>query len=259
MRILDVHCDVGHWAFRKLRAEEVPELLDLLASAGISAALVGPVEAICYRDPHEANQLLLQRLAAAGNPPALLPAASISPAFPGWQRDLEWCLEAGVRAVKLYPNYHGYRLSDRRGLELGRALSDAGIPVLTCFRVEDERQQHPLMLIDPVDARDAAYWAEQFPDIPLIIACANQREIEAFLRATDGRPNTWADISYLKSPIESLEHMVGAFGAERLMAGTHAPFLDPAIVPQRLEMANLPDEAKQRIAWENAAELFQLK
>ena len=164
-----------------------------------------------------------------------------------------------MRAVKLYPNYHGYRLSDRRGQELGRALSGAGIPALVCFRVEDERQQHPLMLVEPLDARDAAQWAEQFPDIPLIIACANQREMETFLRATDGRPNTWADISYLKSPMESLEHIVGAFGPQRLMAGTHAPFLDPAILPQRLEMADLPAEAKQRIAWENAAELFGLK
>ena len=253
--LIDVHADVGAWAFRRLWVEEPDGLLELMAEQGIAAAVVGPVEGITYRNPQAANERLFERLDAAGRPANLLPAAVINPAFPGWERDLEDAAAAGAATIKLYPNYHDYSPRDAAARELVAAATEKGLPVICCVRVEDERQQHWLMLVPPVRAADVAELAAAVDGAHVILACGNQGEIEAFLGAAPPE-RTWAEISYLKSPMFSLEHIVGKFGAERILFGTHAPFLDPGATRIKFERAELTDADREAIAWKNAAAIW---
>ncbi|MBC7287817.1 MAG: hypothetical protein H5T86_07185, partial [Armatimonadetes bacterium] len=105
--LIDVHADIGSWAFRRLWTEDVSGLLELMEASGILAAVVGPVEGVTYRNVAEANTRLFEALAKAGSPGNVLPAAVINPTFPGWERHLEEAVAAGAVAVKIYPNYHG--------------------------------------------------------------------------------------------------------------------------------------------------------
>jgi len=253
--LIDVHADLGDWAFRRLQNAAPEGLAALMARHQITAAIVGPVEGVLYRNPEAANDLLFERLQAAGNPTELLPAAVINPNFPGWEADLERALAAGARAVKLYPNYHDYDLAGPRAQELLQALAPSKLPVICCVRVEDERQQHWRMLVPPVPVAAAAKVAASQPDLPFILACANQGEIERFLAATP-EGSSWVEISYLKSPASSVEHMVSKFGASRLLFGTHMPFLDPGPATAKLDMAHISHEDRELIAHGNAERIW---
>ncbi len=234
---------------------EADELAKLLRSAGIGAAIIGPVEGILYRDPAEAVELLFERLNDCAESFKLLPAAVINPAFPGWRSLLAKSIDKGIVAVKMYPNYHDYQANGEQARELVEAATEAGLPVICCVRVEDERQHHWHMLMPPVPASEVAELAKAVEGARVILASANQREIEAFL--TEAPPErSWAEVSYLKSPINSVEYMVQRFGHERLLLGTHAPFLTPGVSVAKVKQAAISDEAKQAILLDNARRIW---
>lgn len=231
-------------------------LLALMDGQGIERAVVGAVEAILYRDAGMARDLLLERLEAAGRPAALLPAAVVNPAFPGWERDLEEWAAAGAVAVKAYPNYHGYAADGPRALALAEAAAEKGLPVICCVRVEDERNHHPLMLVPPVAAGSVARLAAAVPGAKVVLACGNQGEIETFLGEAGPGAQAWAEVSYLKSPTNAVEHMAAKVGAERLLYGSHAPFIHPGVTRIKIERAAMGAEDKARILGGNAAALW---
>ncbi len=251
----DVHADVGDWAFRRLPMSGVDGVLAVMRRHGIAAAVVGPVEGILYRNPEGANALLFERLAQAESSACLLPAAVINPVFPGWQRDLETAGRRGARAVKLYPNYHGYDAGGGPAQELARAAAALGLPLICCVRVEDERQHHWHLLMPPVQAERVAALAKAVPEAKIVLACGNQREIEVFLAATPA-DRCWAELSYLKSPSNSVEQMVSKVGAPRLLFGTHLPFLDPGVTTVKVERSGVPEEALTAILSGNALALW---
>ena len=229
--------------------------MELMAREGIARAIVGPVEGILYRDPGMAREGLMAKLEAAGRPESLAPAAVVNPAFPGWEGDLADWAEAGAVAVKMYPNYHGY---DAGGVEVRRlagAAAERGLPVIVCVRVEDERNHHPLMLVPPVPAAAVAKLAKAVPGAKVVLACGNQSEIETFLGEAAGEAQVWAELSYLKSPTNAVEAMVAKVGAERLVFGSHAPFIDPGVTRAKIDRSGIGEE-EGMILGGNAAALF---
>lgn len=253
--VIDVNAHVGDWAFRKLPCSDAANLGQLLGAQGIDAAVVGPVEGVLYRDPSEANELLFERLQGAPTAPRLLAAAVVNPAFPGWERHLEQAIDAGARAVKLYPNYHDYSPAGPQAQKLAQAAAEAGLPIICCVRVEDERQHHWHLLMPPAAVGDVVSLARAVPEAQVVLAVAKQGEMEAFLKAAPP-DRTWAEVSYLKSPTESVRHMVSRYGADRLLFGTHAPFLNPGVAKLKVERADIGEQAKAAILGENALRLW---
>ncbi|MBC7288161.1 MAG: amidohydrolase family protein, partial [Armatimonadetes bacterium] len=107
----------------------------------------------------------------------------------------------------------------------------------------------------PVDTAALARLAEAVPHSRVIVACANQAEIEKFLSAAP-RDRCWADISFLKSPMFSVEYMTQRFGASRFLFGTHMPFLDPGATVMKLRMAAISETDREAIAWRNASAIW---
>lgn len=109
-------------------------------SCGVAQAWVGAFEGLFYRDCGQANRDLLTSLEDYGD--RLLPWAVINPASPGWEQDLEEARAAGVLGVRLYPNYHDYRLLDASCLDLCAALAENRLPAAIYHKFVDERLHH---------------------------------------------------------------------------------------------------------------------
>ena len=158
--LFDINAYLGAFALRELRHNTAAGLLVLMDAKGIGRALVSSAEAITFKDCHPGNELLARQ--AQTHPDRLVPCAVLNPAYAGWERDLETCAGGlGMRALKLYPAWHGYALDDSRCDALVRAATDLGLPILIPVRATDRRQLGWLFDVPDVAAADLARYPER--------------------------------------------------------------------------------------------------
>jgi hypothetical protein len=75
------------------------------------------------------------------------------------------------------------------------------------------------------------------------------------IEAAIGRDNILLDLAFQTEP-ETVETLVRALGAERVLFGSDAPFRDPSETLSSIERADIGADARRRIVCENAAELI---
>ncbi len=256
--MIDFCCDIGNYAFREWPVNDAPATMELMADAGIDHAVVGSIDAITYVSPHSANEDLIGDVDINDRHGRLIPYTVLSPVYPGVEDDMEDSKDLGFQGLKLYPNYHGYRVDDPPALRLIEMAASWGWPVIVTVRIEDERHHHPLMKVGPV-ALDSIIWAaRQLPEATIILSAGNSRETPRFLEQTRDLPNVYAELSYVKGPMRALETLVDRFGSERMLLGTHMPFVYPGCGIAKIAEANIPDEAKQNILESNAKRVLGL-
>lgn len=234
--LIDVNVSLGQWPFQKLVPETVRDLAAHLALEGIDRALVSPVGAIFHPDPHVYNTPLMVELTSEAS---LWPAPVINPSLPGWEQRLDEYARAGARAVKVHPNYHLYDLSGECGQALGAALGERGLPLLVQMRVEDERNQYPPLQIAGVPVGQVQGLAAQHPALPIVCLCAYLPEA-AELARSEGQ--VLVDLAF----VETLDTVAGFLDrgvpVERVVFGSHTPFLYTRSARMKLDYATVGDE-----------------
>ncbi|MDA0748388.1 MAG: amidohydrolase family protein [bacterium] len=253
--ILDANAWIGHWPFRQLRHNTARSLIALMDQYEIDRAVVGSVHGIFYRNAHAANEEVAQECRRFRD--RLIPFATLNPTYPGWQEDLTRCAEdLELCGIRLYPAYHGYRLTDGAALELIDAVTELNWAVQIPMRLEDRRQRH--------------LW-DQAADV-------SPAEIEA---AVSLRPQTrWMvlngigirgknipqgahfvmEISRMTAVLQrNIQAFLDSAGPRSLAFGTGMPFTEPAPSFLKLDILDAPHSVKERIAWKNTSELLGLK
>jgi hypothetical protein len=215
---IDVNFATGHWPFRDL-----PKLDGkALKQRGITQALTGSLEALLTRDIAAVNA----RLAAVsqGSGGVLLPAGTLHPLLPAWREDLRRCREEhGMKVIRLHPNYHGYTLIDPIFAEVLDAVIEAGLALQIVAQVEDQRTQHPLVQVAPVDLKPLPELLAARPKARVMVLNANAAMITTALRGCD---SLWLDCAMIEG-VGGLENTLRAWPLEKLCLGTHAPFFYP--------------------------------
>jgi predicted TIM-barrel fold metal-dependent hydrolase len=227
--ILDSNVSLFRWPFRRLPLDDTEKLVAKQRSLGITGAIAGSFEGIFHRDLAAANARLLEECARF---PGLVPAVSVNPALPGWERELAEA--SGV--VRLHPGYHGYGLDDPRFAELLAAAAERGLLVQLAVALEDVRTQPELVRVAEVD----------LSPLPGLMARVRQAAVQllnakprpALLQALAATPGLLLDTA-LADGTDAVARLVEAFGADRVLFGTHAPFLIPEAALVRVHESTL--------------------
>ena len=246
----DVNCLLGHWPFRKLYRNTLEALRQVHAACGIDGGYVSSLESIFYNDPFEGEK----DLHAAIRDTNYRHVMTVNPTLPAFDEDIRRGVEEfGICGVRVYPGYHGYKLSGPETASLIALLRQYRLPLWLTVRLEDDRLNY---ILTP---RRVSLMDEIVPfllatdDLPVLVTNLQAGEILSFGEILASRPNLYFDTAGIKGPVECIEQVVAGIGDRRLIFGSAHPLYALRSSLYQITMAQLPTESKARILTENVA------
>ena len=268
---IDYLAALGAFAFRNVPNSDVQGVLRLLDREALDMALVSALEAVMYRNVQAGNELLAARV--RDHPDRLLAAAVVNPVYPQAAEDARICLaELGMKAIRLYPSYHGYDLGsslEAPGFQAVMHLAaEHRVPVSVAFQVEDPRQDHVLVRPVPVEAADVAQMICTFPEVNFVLERVGLGSFRTVLGKATGATNWFVETSSrfltvqprgnTDYPHRGHPDLIKQLGAERVLLGTDLPLQYPRATLMKLEALDLAPEQRRMLMGENAARLLGL-
>lgn len=251
--LIDVNVSLGRWPFQRFVPATPKKLAEHLKAEGISSAFVSAIEAVFYPDPDVYNKLLRRRLGPHSN---LMPVIVVNPALANWREALKVHLGSPqVKAVKIVPNYHNYSLARRSAAELMDELTARKIPLLIQMRIEDERNQYPLLKVAGVDYKGIIKLANRFQGLPIICLCPYFREAIPLVKETT---NIYVDISFVEK-LDTVASLLKEIKSERVLFGSHTPFLYTRSAVMKIKEARIAKRDFNALAFRNACRLLNMK
>lgn len=253
--IIDVNAYLGHFAFRRLRHNTAASLLSLMDSKKIDRAIVSSASAITYRNPQSANEDLAADVDTHRE--RLIPFAVINPAYAGWQADLRICrYELSMSGLRLYPKWHGYKLSDPVCLEMMQTAAEYGMILSIPLRVEDHRQRSWLVDVPDLSLEDVAAAVKACPQAKFMLL-NGLAYAKSPLARSDWSSNYVIEISRLSALLDNeIGQLIRSLGVERLVFGSGMPFSYPDSSLLKLEVLHASAQDKEKIHSQNAAKLL---
>ena len=241
MIAFDAHLSIGSWPFRAHQTRTAAQLLARLDELGIGGGLCGSLNGLLYRDSHRANEELLEELAPYRD--RLVPAATINPTYARFEAELDACLEAGCRAVRLYPNYHDYPLGGPTGQKLIAAVTERRMAVCFVQRHEDRRERHRLDPAEDLNLAEVAAALASHEAAKVAILNGLGYLGSAFVTDPRWRERALAlDVSREDGVLrKTLPKLLDKVGAEQLVMGTGLPLRGPHSALLKLRL--IEDEA----------------
>ncbi len=250
--IIDVNAYLGHFAFSRLCHNTAASLLALMDTKKIDKAVVSSASAITYRNAHAGNEEVAEEVRSHRD--RLIPFAVINPFYAGWQDDLKICHEEfGMKGLRLYPNWHNYRLSDSCCRELVDAAAQRGMIISIPIRVEDNRERSWLLNVLDAPLEEIVELVKAHPNARFILLNGSGYTRSPLGRENNGLPNNYAiELSRLSAVLRNeIGQLITTLGMERVMFGTGMPFNypDPALV--KLEVLDISEADKEKIRSQN--------
>ena len=245
--VIDVNVSFGFWPFQKFREDSPAKLAHLLKSEGVTKALVSSIEAVLFPDPHVCNKSIIKKLKPY---PSLVPVMVVNPRLTNWKDSL--ALSGTTSAVKVFPNYHNYSLSSRHMAALMKELAARDMALLLQMRLEDERNQYPLMKVAGVRPEDVVKLAKRFPKVKMACLCPYMYEAVELVKKTD---NVYIDISFSET-LNTVSSLLENVPARRVLFGSHTPFLYARSAIMKLQSAAISKKELNAIAFMNARKYF---
>jgi len=254
--LIDINSYIGHWPFRKLRHNTLAGQVARMDRFSVDKAIVSNINGIFYKAPDIANRELHEAIQShRAFRDRFIPFAVLNPAVPWWQRSLEEAHEQyGMKGVRLYPLYHKYGLTERRSLEMVRAIRDRGMAIAIPQRMIDLRMRSWLDADEELNYDDIADLVRQVPD-------AKYMMLDTRFRASERAEQTLKEADILfdttrasGTPIEGLngtsfQYLHGTYGADKIAFGTGSPFLDYCSPFIRMETYEEADQRTKNLFW----------
>jgi predicted TIM-barrel fold metal-dependent hydrolase len=256
--ITEVNVSLSRWPFRRLTGDEPAALAAGLRKRNVSQAWAGTFDGIFHKDLSAANARLAKdcRTHGAG---FLLPFGSINPKLPDWQEDLRRCHEEHkMPGIRLHPNYHGYKLDDPAFRELLRLASGRKLIVQLALTMEDERTQHPLMRVPPVDIAPLSGVIKSSPELRLVVLnCYPAFRIEA-LKELSSSGEIYFDFAMVER-IGAVSRLAAQVSFPRVLFGSNSPlyYFESALL--KVRESGLTQAQSNAVFAENASRLMAVQ
>ena len=255
--MIDVNVNLSRWPFRRLVGDEPAGLVAGLRKREVTQAWAGAFDGIFHKDISSANVRLADDCQRHGAG-LLIPFGSINPKLPDWQEDLRQCHEDHkMPGIRLHPNYHGYDLKDPAFSELLHLTAARRLVVQLAVCLEDQRTQHPLMRVSPVDIAPLANLLKSEPDARLVILNSDPlHNLEQSQGLLSGG-NSYFDISMVEG-VGGVARLAKKVSIERVLFGTHYPlfYFESAVL--KVREAEFTDAEGQAVLDSNARRLLEV-
>jgi predicted TIM-barrel fold metal-dependent hydrolase len=215
---------------------------------------------VLHKNLDAANSRLAEECRARGEG-LLLPFGSVNPTWPDWEEDLRRCHEVyRMPGVRLYPNYHNYRLDAPEVVQLLRRATERGLVVQIAIELEDERVHHPIITVPPVNAAPLIEALKSVPDARVqllnpLTAVRNSNLIRetAVVFDISNLEGTGALGRLIEGKHVSIRSTIPA---SRLLFGSHAPYAPCEAALLRLFESPLERDQLLAIMRQNAERLL---
>ncbi len=248
--IIDVHAHLGQYSNATMSADAA-ELSRLYKQAGITHGVAFSIEA-CYGAIDLGNKNTIAEVAGQETLSAMVVGHPDHP-----ESSARWIREAAgnpkIVGVKLHPALGNY---DVLGAGLMRLLEDhigpSGLPVLSHVGNDSAN-----VTIDKY-----LKLASRFPSIRFIaahlgIGITGPADTAVNAWTESPQPNVWFDMGTLRAFCSgSVEHLLSVVGPDRICFGTDAPLYAPAAFVRMLQVLNVPDEVREKIAFRNVLDVI---
>lgn len=252
--MIDVNVSLSRWPFRRLPLDEPAALAAALRRLGVTQAWAGSFDGVLHRDVAGVNRRLADDCKAFGEG-LFVPFGTVNPTLPDWREDLRRCHEEHrMPGIRLHPNYHGYGLDDPRLAALLDEAAGRSMLVQVVAAMEDERTQHPMLRVPPIDPAPLAGLVVRRPQLRVVLLNASIRPTGDPIKRLVDTGRIWIDTAMLES-VAGIEQAVASIGSSRLLAGSHAPFYCAEAPGLKLQEAALKEADRRAIAEGNARSL----
>jgi predicted TIM-barrel fold metal-dependent hydrolase len=249
--VIDVNVWLHRWPFRRLHGDDPAALSAILRQKGVTQAWTACFDGLLHHDVGAVNARLAVdcRKHGAG---LLLPFGSVNPTLPDWREDLRRCHEVHqMRGVRLHPNYHGYTLADALCKDLLAAAAARNVIVQIAATMEDERTQHPLMRVAPVDLAPLPDLLRSVSGLRVVVVNAGRHPRAKELLAA----GAWFDIAMVEG-VGGVAKFAAEVSPQRLLFGSHFPLFYFDAAALKIKEAGLPPADSQAISEGNARKLL---
>lgn len=257
--LFDINTATGHWPFRQVPNQSIPELKRLLASKGITGAAVVNTNGLFYQNCHDANIELAKAIERHGG--FFVGIAVLNPLYAAWERDLETCAgKLGFKALRLVPQYHNYRLDCPEVLAIVQKAASLKLPVFIPHRIIDVRGRHWMDTEQTVNLCEVGALCQAAPKVKIVFTEASVNPDELVDKRGKARySNLYFEISRFRSVMgQQIKRMLKLIGYEHVLFGSGAPFkeITPALL--KLQHAGLNSKEMSAIARQNAFRILRL-
>lgn len=242
MKYFDANTWTGRWPFAFIEDHDPRSLAEHLRAHGIGRALVSPLDAVFAPEPGPANH---QLLSTTEDVAALVPVPVINPALANWREELAVCAaDSRVRAVRLLPRYHNYRLNAPAVAELVAELKRRRLRPIVQVRLIDERHEFHAMNLKPLPVAELAAFLAAHPKLPVLTSGLLRAEI---LPLAPKHPNLLADLSFAEWH-DTISHLLAKVPVRQLVFASHTPFLVTSAAREKLDRAETATARRVAIA-----------
>ncbi|MBO4278043.1 MAG: amidohydrolase family protein [Clostridia bacterium] len=221
-----------------------------LSAAGIDKALICGV-ATNPRQQRNVNDFALDSAKADG---FFIPAGAIHPGSENKKEEFARLFEAGVRGIKIHPDYCQTLITDDRYAEVFELACGYGMFVIT--HAGTDPVSPGCVHAPPQALKDVK---RNFPQLKLIAAHmggnAMSEEVLALLVGSDIYFDTSLS-AFRKSERCSLLNILRRHDPERLLFGTDTPWSDASAEVEFVESSGLTPDALEKIFYRNALALL---
>lgn len=242
-KIIDCSVWHGQWPFCHLRYSDLDLMEKKLRSLNVEKAFISPFESVFAQDPHEGNFRMLDDIKGR---PFFQPAPVIDLVLPSWKEHLEKLYsDFKIKMIKLIPNFHMYRLTEECLAELVEFTSPRNIIISIPVRIEDPRNQSPL-LKEPMEipivviAKALSFYPQQ----NFIVNNIYWGEINDLYYILK---NTLFDIAMIE-PVNPLKAIYDKYSADRFVFSSNSPLFYPEGNWNKLSYADMEKSEIEKIA-----------